>query len=60
MVMAVYEYKCCGITTEITASIKDKLITPKCSVCNADMHRVYSPFGISFKGKGFYATDKSA
>ena len=56
--MAVYEFKCCGITQEITVSIKEQLPKPKCSVCNGDMARVYSPFGISFKGKGFYSTDK--
>ena len=60
VVMAVYEFKCCGITQEITVSIREQLPKPKCSVCNGDMQRVYSPFGISFKGKGFYATDKSA
>ena len=56
--MATYEFKCCGMTQEITISIKEQLHKPKCSVCNGDMARVYSPFGISFKGKGFYATDK--
>lgn len=60
VVMATYEFKCCGITQEISVSIKEQLPKPKCSVCNGDMARVYSPFGISFKGSGFYANDKRA
>ena len=55
--MATYEFKCCGITQEITISIKEQLPKPKCSVCNGDMARVYSPFGVAFKGSGFYKTD---
>ena len=58
--MATYEFKCCGITQEIVVSIKEQLPKPICSVCNGDMARVYNPFAISFKGKGFYANDKSA
>ena len=60
VIMAVYEYKCCGITVEIVASIKDDVVAPICSVCNSNAKRVYNTFGISFKGKGFYATDKTA
>ncbi len=57
VVMAVYEFKCCGITQEITVSIKEQLPKPKCSVCNGDMHRVYNPVAASFKGSGFYVND---
>ena len=58
VVMATYEFKCCGMTQEITVSIKEQLPKPKCAVCNGDMARVYSPIGAVFKGKGFYTTDK--
>ena len=58
VVMATYEFKCCGTTQEITISIKEQLPKPKCVVCNGDMARVYSPVGVSFKAKGFYQTDK--
>ena len=56
--MATYEFECCGITQTITASIREQLPRPVCSLCNGDMHRIYNPFGISFKGDGFYANDK--
>ena len=58
VVMATYEFECCGITQEVTVSIREQLPKPVCSMCNGDMHRVYNPFGISFKGKGFYSIDK--
>ena len=60
VVMATYSYQHCGITQDIVASIKDTHTPPICAVCNAVMDRIYNTFGISFKGKGFYATDKSA
>lgn len=56
--MATYEFRCCGITQEITVSIKEILPKPKCQVCNGDMARIYTPSAIVFKGKGFYSTDK--
>ena len=58
--MAVYEFECCGMTVSITASIKGDVPRPVCDVCNGDMQRIYNPFGISFKGSGFYANDKRA
>ena len=56
--MATYEFRCCGITQEIIVSIRAKLTAPKCSVCNADMVRIYSTTPAIFKAKGFYSTDK--
>lgn len=56
MVMATYEFRCCGITQEITISIKEQLPKPKCQICNGDMARIYTPSAIVFKGKGFYST----
>ena len=58
VVMATYEFRCCGITQEITISIKEQLPKPKCSICNGDMQRLYSPIGVAFKAKGFYSTDQ--
>ena len=58
VVMATYEFECCGITQQVTASIREQVPRPVCSICNGDMQRIYNPFGISFKGKGFYSTDK--
>lgn len=57
VVMATYEYKHCGITKEVIQSITETLIPPKCAICNDDMTREYSPFGISFNASGFYKTD---
>lgn len=58
VIMATYVYNHCGMSKEITQSITETLIPPKCDICNADMQREYNSFGISFKGNGFYVTDK--
>ena len=57
VVMATYEFRCCGVTQEITISIKEQLPKPKCSICNGDMQRLYSPFAVTFKGKGYYVNE---
>ena len=57
VVMATYEFRCCGITQEIAVSIREQLPKPKCSVCNGDMNRIYNTTPAIFKGKGFYSTD---
>ena len=57
VVMATYEFRCCGITQEITVSIREQLPKPKCSVCNGDMARIYSTTPTIFKTTGFYSTD---
>jgi predicted nucleic acid-binding Zn ribbon protein len=57
VVMATYEFRCCGITQEITVSIREQLPKPKCSVCNGDMARIYNTTPAIFKAKGFYSTD---
>jgi putative FmdB family regulatory protein len=57
--MPVYTYKCenCGVQFERTQRFSDEPLTrcPECS--RKSLHKVYSPVGIVFKGKGFYATD---
>lgn len=55
--MATYVYKCCGMTKEVVASMKETHKIPMCNICNAEMIRQYDSFGIQFKGKGFYSTD---
>lgn len=58
--MATYEYKCksCDASITVSRGIADKEIVPKCLACNTDYSRVYSSLGVTFKGSGFYSTDK--
>ena len=56
--MAIYEFKCCGITNQLVQSITMPLVHPKCSICNGDMARVYAANAAIFNAKGFYSTDK--
>lgn len=57
--MPLYDYKCtdCGITRTITLSIKAEDFVMKC-VCEKPMIRIYTAPAITFKGTGFYRTDK--
>lgn len=57
--MAVYEYACmeCDITQEKERSIHDSEPEYFCESCGYALTRVFSPFGLSFKGGGFYSTD---
>lgn len=58
--MPVYEYKCECSPSKIepfTRSISDPEPEYNCSNCGLVMTRHYSPFGIEFKGSGFYKTD---
>lgn len=57
--MPTYEYSCinCKINKEIPKSIKDADTVELCEHCGDAMNRVYSTFGIQFKGSGFYKTD---
>ena len=50
--MPVYEYKCgkCLNVFEVNSSIQD---TPELPVCCGKVERVFSSFGISFKGTGW-------
>ena len=60
--MALYDYACsdCGQAKVITRPISEN--EPPggylCDTCNLRLHRVYSSIGVSFKGSGFYSTDK--
>ena len=50
--MLVYEYKCdkCFKILEVNASIYD---TPELPKCCGKVERIFSSFGISFKGTGW-------
>jgi len=57
--MPVYAYKCdaCGHEFDKFQHFVDDPLTV-CPVCSEEaLRKVYSPVGIVFKGKGFYATD---
>jgi predicted nucleic acid-binding Zn ribbon protein len=58
--MAVYHYVCpgCSDIKTIKRLIKDEEQIPICGLCDRMMRREYS-FGITFKGSGFYTTDKN-
>jgi putative FmdB family regulatory protein len=59
--MAVYEYKCklddSHKKLEVTRSIADADPGYRCEECGSEMTRFFTPFGIQFKGSGFYKTD---
>lgn len=57
--MPVYSYLCqeCGHRFDQFQHFTDDALTV-CPVCNeVALRKVYTPVGIVFKGKGFYATD---
>jgi len=54
--MAVYEYACiqCDLDYEKERPITDAEQEYHCEKCGYSLQRVYSQFGIAFKGGGFY------
>ena len=58
--MALYDYKCTECDTVITVQRGMMEEDPgySCDTCNSALNRVYSNVGVSFKGSGFYSTDK--
>ena len=57
--MPIYTYRCenCGVQFERQQKFED-LPLSWCPECNKKaLRKVYTPVGIVFKGKGFYATD---
>jgi putative FmdB family regulatory protein len=56
--MPTYEYNCvnCKINKEIPKSFNDADSPELCEKCGEAMNKVYSTFGIQFKGGGFYST----
>jgi putative FmdB family regulatory protein len=59
--MPVYEYKCrlddAHAQLSVTRSISESDPGYRCKECNSEMTRSFTPFGIQFKGNGFYKTD---
>lgn len=56
--MPTYTYRCnkCSRQEDIYHSINDTY-ADSC-ICGGEMRKVFYPSGISFKGSGFYSTDK--
>jgi putative FmdB family regulatory protein len=59
--MPVYEYRCADdeahAILEINRGINDLEDQYSCIECESKMVRHFTPFGIQFKGNGFYKTD---
>ncbi|NBT46636.1 MAG: zinc ribbon domain-containing protein [Actinobacteria bacterium] len=55
-----YDYVClnCDTSVEKERSINDAEPTYLCKDCGYRLQRVYTPAVISFKGGGFYTTDR--
>lgn len=58
--LALYTYVCpgCSDTKTIKRLIEEEEQIPVCPVCDRMMRREYR-FGVTFKGTGFYTTDKN-
>ena len=56
--MPIYEYECqkCKRVIEVRQSFSDDPLT-RCEECSGDLHKLFSPPAIIFKGKGFHCTD---
>ena len=61
--MPVYEYKCSYDDAHSTMSVHRSIVDNdpgySCVECESQMTRKFTPFGIQFKGNGFYKTDNS-
>jgi putative FmdB family regulatory protein len=58
--MPVYEYKCeCSPENIVSKERSISSAEPNylCTSCNKKLQRHFTPFGIKFKGNGFYKTD---
>ena len=59
--MPIYEYRCVDdeyhARLEVTRSIHEPEQQYICEECGSSMVRHFSPFGVQFKGSGFYKTD---
>jgi len=53
-----YEYACieCDKAYEKERSIHEEAPNYRCDICGYSLQRVFTPFGIQFKGGGFYKT----
>jgi putative FmdB family regulatory protein len=59
--MPLYEYQCdaCGVRFERVQRVTDDPARV-CPECGGQVHRLFQPVGIIFKGSGFYVTDNRA
>lgn len=57
--MPVYAYRCqgCGIEFDIHQSFSDDPLTV-CEECGGELRKLLGSVGVSFKGAGFYSTDR--
>lgn len=57
--MPTYDYKCktCDKVFVLSHSIMDEN-KKNCPKCGAEMRKLFGNVGASFKGEGFYTTDK--
>ena len=55
-----YDYKCsaCKDTATVVKGIQEKEIIPICFKCRQDMTRQFYIGAVTFKGPGYYSTDK--
>ena len=58
--MPIYQYNCtdCTETFDVVRGINENTPDPICNNCKKALKRVYSNIGVSFRGSGFYTTDK--
>jgi len=58
--MPLYEFLCktCNEVMIEVRSAEDSAKESMCQTCNTPRKRLYSSIGVSFKGNGFYSTDK--
>jgi len=58
--MPIYEYLCknCNLMVVEQRDAKHRDDETMCDYCNIAMKRLYSNISTSFKGSGFYSTDK--
>lgn len=56
--MPKYQYSCieCDVDYEKDRGINEEEPRYSCDKCGYSLQRVFSSFGLSFKGKGFYTT----
>jgi len=59
--MPTYSYKCtkCAHEFDVQQSITDDAIAT-CPECEGKLQKVFGKVGVTFKGTGFYRTDKDS
>ena len=58
--MPIYDYNCplCNAKYTETRGISEAETIKQCEYCKVDYIRVFNTPAVTFKGSGFYATDK--